>query len=178
MTHRNLILPAYYYKESKYNLTEHINTWINNFKPSQIKIWEPLHKHYPNFSFEKLPSKLKDIKEIKIGDLINKLKELDTVTSDEQILIWPYICLGLGLVCFGIIFGLICYCKCYPKFRNYLKVRRERKVGSHDITKEVEMQTRTPTVLKETPKGTTITRKGSRESKLRIPLLDLAATTV
>ena len=57
-----------------------INTWINNFKPSQIKIWEPLHKHYPKFSFEKLPSKLKDIKEIKIGDLINKLKELDTVT--------------------------------------------------------------------------------------------------
>ena len=43
MTHRNRILPAYYYKESKYNLTEHINTWINNFKPSQIKIWEPLH---------------------------------------------------------------------------------------------------------------------------------------
>ena len=121
MTHRNLILPAYYYKESKYNLTEHINTWINNFKPSQIKIWEPLHKHYPNFSFEKLPSKLKDIKEIKIGDLINKLKELDTVTSNEQILIWPYICLGLGLVSLGIIFGLICYCKCYPKFRNYLK---------------------------------------------------------
>ena len=140
MTHRNLILPATYYKESKYNLTEHINTWINNFKPSQIKIkiWEPLHKHYPNLSFEKLPSKLKDIKEIKIGDLINKLKELDTVTSYEQILIWPYtcICLGLGLVCFGIIFGLICYCKCYPKFRNYLKVRRERKVGSHDVTKE------------------------------------------
>ena len=27
MTHRNLIFPAYYYKESKYNLTEHINTW-------------------------------------------------------------------------------------------------------------------------------------------------------
>ena len=186
MTHRNLILPAYYYKESKYNLTEHINTWINNFKPSQIKIWEPLHKHYPNFSFEKLPSKLKDIKEIKIGDLINKLKELDTVTSNEQILIWPYICLGLGLVSFGIIFGLICYCKCYPKFRNYLRVKRERKVGSHDVTKEVEMQPRTPcntieikpAVPKETPKETTLARRGSKESKLRIPLLNLAATTV
>ena len=25
MTHQNLILPAYYYKESKYNLTEHLN---------------------------------------------------------------------------------------------------------------------------------------------------------
>ena len=24
---------------------------------------------------------------------------------------------------------IFCYCKCYPKFRNYLKVRRERKVG-------------------------------------------------
>ena len=50
MTHRNLILPAYYYKESKYNLTEH-------FKPSQVKIWEPLRKHYSNFSKKKKKKK-------------------------------------------------------------------------------------------------------------------------
>ena len=108
MTHQNLILPAYYYKESKYNLTEHLTNWINDFKPSQVKIWEPLRKHYSNFSIKKLPPKLKDIKEIRISDLINKLKDLDTVAADDHVPIWPYIFIGIGLVCFVIVFGLFC----------------------------------------------------------------------
>ena len=107
MTHQNLILPAYYYKESKHNLTEHLTNWITDFKPSQVKIWEPLRRHYSNFSIEKLPPKL-NIKEIKIIDLINKLKDLDTVAADDHVPIWPYIFIGIGLVCFVIVFGLFC----------------------------------------------------------------------
>ena len=135
-------------------------------KKNVAKIFDVVAKHVSNTS--KISRRIYDV--------------VFSITSSPHLVPFcqtlSHICLGLGLVCFGIIFGLICYCKCYPKFRNYLKVRRECKVGSHDVTKEVEMQTRTPAVPKETPKETTIARRGSRESKLRIPLLDLAATTV
>ena len=91
-------------------MTEHLTNWITDFKPSQVKIWEPLRKHYSNFSKKKknLPPKLKDIKEIKISDLINKLNDLDTVAADDHVPIWPYIFIGIGLVCFVIVLGLFC----------------------------------------------------------------------
>ena len=131
MTRQHLILPAYYYKESKYNLTEHLTNWINDFKPSQVKIWEPLRNHYPNFSIEKLPPKLKDIKEIKISDLINKLKDLDTVAADDHVPIWP----------FRNRFSMFRHC-----FRSVLLVKKFEKLGesakfgSPDVLNKIEMQ--------------------------------------
>ena len=117
MTHQNLILPAYYYKESKYNLTEHLNRLklkYGNLYVSIIPISRSKKKKK-----KKLPPKLKDIKEIKISDLINKLKDLDTVAADDHVPIWP----------FRNRFSMFRHC-----FRSVLlvkkirKVRRERKV--------------------------------------------------
>ena len=179
MTHQNLILPAYYYKESRYNLTEHLDNLVADLKPTQIRIWEPLRGHYPNFSIVKLPSKLKDVKDIEIGEFINQMKSLETNTLeiDDHIAIWPYVCIGIGVICLVIAFGLFCYCKCYPKFQNYQKVRRERKFRSHDVNK-LKVQMLKPSALRDTSKENNAIRRGSSDSRPIYPTLDLATATV
>ena len=140
-----------------------MDNWIADLKPTQIKIWEPLRRHYPDFSIEKLPSKLKDVKDIEIGEFINQIKSLETNTLeiDDHIPIWPYVCIGIGVICLVIAFGLFCYCKCYPKFQNYQKVRRERTFGSYNVNK-LKVQMLKPSA----PRDSYIKRKQRHQTRI------------
>ena len=43
MTNQNLVLPAYFHRESKYNLTDSLSELVKNFQVAKIKLWKPFH---------------------------------------------------------------------------------------------------------------------------------------
>ena len=179
MTNQNLVLPAYFHRESKYNLTDSLSELVKNFQVAKIKLWKPFHTKLPNLTLDTLPSKLKGIKEIKMDALIEQLQTLDDVTVDSHIAIWPYVLLGIGKVCFIIIFGIFCYCKCYPKFKKFLKVRREHRQGSQQLSEHIEMTLRNPLIQQRKDIKPTVEKNSEqRETPTIFPVLDMTTNNL
>ena len=178
MTNQNLVLPAYFHQESKYNLTNPLSKLVRNFQVSKVKLWKPFHSKLPNLTLDTLPTKLKDIKEIRMDDLISQLQTLDDVTVEEHVAIWPYVILSIGLILFIFVFGLFCYCKCYPKMRKFLKVRREHNQGSHKLNEHIEMTLRQPlTQQMKDVKHTVENGSEPRDIPPMYPVLEMTTNT-
>lgn len=75
-----------------------------------MALWEPFHKAMPNFTSIQLPKELKSIKQIPMGNLINRLRELRQVKIIKPFPRWIWGTIGAIILGLGV--GIYLYCRC------------------------------------------------------------------
>ena len=78
LAQRRMTLLPFYNRQSTYSITDdsYIKL-IRNYNITSQKLWKPFHQSLPKFNLTQLPRELKDIKQIPMDSLINRLKKLE-----------------------------------------------------------------------------------------------------
>lgn len=89
-------LTSTYQSRSNYKLVPQDLDLLRSINISQIGVLAPLEEKYPNFTKIKLPSSLKQIKQIPMDHLITELSNIQEIDPDD--VAWPdwvYFCMGI-----------------------------------------------------------------------------------
>ena len=172
-----IYLPGYFHKESRYEVTNQIETLIKNFNATSLKIWEPLTSVLPSIKLPALPKQLKKIDKISMDKFIDTLQNLDTnIESVDSFPNWAGAVISLAAaLALGILIYLCCkYKKKGCNFRR--RFNRRGRVEQPDVSQNVEMvqlmtqrelpQPSAPNNMHEEPKNNT--------NKSVYPVLELA----
>ena len=104
-----LILPAYFHKESKYNINDPFDKLLRNSGHFNFNLWESCHENVPNYTMSNFATHFPIIEEIQMGHLIDKLNNLRQVENPDNLPSWIYSIANLGIIIFVIVLVIICY---------------------------------------------------------------------
>ena len=111
-----LIFPAYFNKESKYNINDPFDKLLRNSGHFNFNLWESFHENVPNYTMSNFATHFPNIEEISMGHLIDKLKNLRQVENPDNLTNWIYSIANFGKIVFIIVLVIIC-CKFQTKFK-------------------------------------------------------------
>lgn len=125
----NIVLPAYFHKETNYQIDNILNDFMIHLNVTDIKLWEPVQPILSKIKLDKLPGKLKSLRQIPINDLLNELQSLGNVNVSEPFPNWAMSIIAFVL---ALVFGIIIFltCKYRSKFKCLRKSRCHEKVKS------------------------------------------------
>jgi hypothetical protein len=104
-----LILPAYFHKESKYNINDPFDKLLRNSGHFNFNLWKSCHENVPNYTMSNFATHFPIIEEIQMGHLIDKLNNLRQVENPDNLPSWIYSIANLGIIIFVIVLVIICY---------------------------------------------------------------------
>lgn len=102
-----LTLPAYFHKESNYNISDPFDKLMRNSEQFKFNLWESFHENVPNYTVSNFATHFPNIEEIPMGHLIDKLKNLRQVEIPDNLPNWTYSIANFGIIIFLIILILI-----------------------------------------------------------------------
>ena len=95
-----MTLLPFYQRRTKFNLTDQVRQFINNYQFGLINVWKDFESKLPNFSDIKIPSKLIEKDEIPMDSLIEELKnnqiKLEPMPASPPY--WKYLLIAIGVV--------------------------------------------------------------------------------
>lgn len=130
---RQLKLPAFYKKQSRY-VTPQTEIQMNEiFNVTLHSLWKPLVDKFPNISQVTLPPKLQDIKQVPMTKLMQSLREVEmaNIVTEKRWPTWYYVIFGFALtLTAGVTLFLYCkYCTNMRACKAKRGDRRGRKSG-------------------------------------------------
>jgi hypothetical protein len=125
-----LTLPPHYHQETKYDMTNLLETFMASYNVSSVELWRPIHSKIFNLSAITIPNKLQDLETILMDRLVNELASVDPIDPSFDFGNWPnwsYAVLGLSIsLLIGIIIFVYCYCKCRGRWSGKLWQRNKK----------------------------------------------------
>jgi hypothetical protein len=129
-----LNLLPFYYAESEYHIIGSVMDLMGNYNVSNIRLWEPFNAVLRKVNLTELPKKLKDIEQISMDNLVNRISELGEIEEFYQLPQWMYIIIVLAIVFSGLI-GIILY----KKWVKHWLTKRESGQGRSEVGSRCEM---------------------------------------
>lgn len=120
---------------SRYKLKDTMSEFMTiPFHKINLNLWKPLQLKFPNMSEIRIPDKLKDNKQIPMGNLIRELHNVRPIQSEKQgVPSWVYF-LFITITALVFIALIVLFCKCKHRMYTYWLARRvangQRKSGS------------------------------------------------
>ena len=93
-----LTLTPFYNQESKYWNDNPVVNRISHYALSNVTFWKPLHELMPKLKSAKIPEKLKGVEQIDMNPLIQKLRDLESITEPTTWAWWKYALCGLAII--------------------------------------------------------------------------------
>ena len=117
-TNDYMTLLPFYNRQSTYGtFDDSYNKLIKNYNITSRKLWKPFHQSLPKFNLTELPKELKDIKQIPMDSLINRLKNLQRVQTDFDMPNWVH---SLIYFVIALLVGIFIFILC--KYRKKLRL--------------------------------------------------------
>ena len=130
-----MTLPPHYHKESKFDVTNVLETFMDSYNVSSVKLWEPIHSKITNLSAIKIPTKLKDLETIPMDRLVNELTSITPIDPSFGFNDWPnwvYAILGMATaLLIGIAIFSYRYCKRRWSGKLWQRNKKPNTEGEH-----------------------------------------------
>lgn len=131
-SNRELMLPPYYHRESKFEINDPFIQLLG-LQNTSFEILKPLSNAFVEFRPRKLPKALEDIQEIPMKNMIAKIETLQTRWY-HGLPDWGNVIITISVIAVIVVTGYIIY-KSYIKYKGYqivIKTRGDKSVGRTD----------------------------------------------